>query len=106
MPIYIKELECVNELLTVRIRIHKEEPEYVYLKIAETALLVTCSMDTDEYNLSRSAYFALLTMIGSLETFDFKYHYWPGFFDAATGAFKFMVITKMQGRVVFYLKAR
>ncbi|MET1053955.1 MAG: hypothetical protein ABWY16_01495 [Pedobacter sp.] len=106
MPIYIKELEYVNELLTVRVRIHKEEPEYVYLKVTETALLVSCSVDTDESYLSRSAYFGLLTMIGPHETFDFEYHYWPGFFDAVTGVCKFMVITKMQGRVVFYLKAR
>jgi hypothetical protein len=104
--IWVKEIEYINELLTVRIRIENEEPELVYLKVTESALLVSCSVDTDENYLSRSAYFALMTMVNRHEGFDFEYHYWPGFFNAETGISKFLVIKKMQGKVVFFLKAR
>ena len=104
--IWVKEIEYINEWITVRIRIEDEEPELVYLKVTESALLVSCSVDTDQSYLSRSAYFALKTMVDRYDGFDFEYHYWPDFINTDTGLSKFLVVKKMQGRVVVYLKAR
>ena len=63
----------------------------VYLKVTETHLLVSCSVDTDSTYLSRYAYFLLDKYLNFYPSKDMDNFYWPDFFDA-TGKSKFLKI--------------
>lgn len=100
MPIHDREISFANELLTVGVKIYDEPEEKVYIKVTEHALLVSCSVDTDESYLSRYAYFALTEMMDSMKQCNFDQWFWPGCFDPATGKSKFLSIARM-GKIVF-----
>jgi len=106
MPVTVKESTFVNELLTLRVILEKEPEEKVYLKVTENALLVSCSVDTDESYLSRYAYFAIRNLISYRHEYDFEDYYWPGLFNAQTGRSRFLTIAKMRDKLICHLKIR
>lgn len=82
-------ISFLNNILTFSVTIESENEEMVYLKVTETHLLVSCSVDTDKTYLSRYAYFLLDKYLNFYPAKDMDNFYWPDFFDA-TGKSKFL----------------
>ncbi|CAM4411877.1 hypothetical protein SAMN06265348_1177 [Pedobacter westerhofensis] len=101
-----KRVKFENEILTLQVKLKNEPVEYVYLKVTESALLVSCSVDTDQTYLSRHAYFAVYQLLSTWDEFDFEQYYWPGFFDAATGLSKFVVNSNLYDTVSLHFRVR
>jgi hypothetical protein len=84
-------------LLTVNLKLEKEEPVRVYIWVTYDYLLVSCSVDTDETYLGRYAYHTLRAMMWE-GCCDFQEYYWPECFAGETERSKFVeVIKKPQG---------
>lgn len=77
----------------------------VYLKVTETHLLVSCSVDTDSTYLSRYAYFLLDKYLNFYPAKDMDNFYWPDFFDA-TGKSKFLKIENKGNTFEIKLRTR
>ncbi|SDC42847.1 hypothetical protein SAMN04488024_10240 [Pedobacter soli] len=84
-------ISILNNILTFSVNIENENEEKVYLKVTQTHLLVSCSVDTDKTYLSRYAYFLLDKYLNFYPAKDMDNFYWPDFFDA-TGKSKFLEI--------------
>lgn len=94
-----KNLSFINEILTASIKIEKEDPEKVYLKVTETQLLISCSMDTDEAYLSRYSYFFLDNYLSFYNEKSFEDYYYPDLFDPVSGTSKYLKIINNGKRV-------
>ncbi|WP_158797513.1 hypothetical protein [Pedobacter sp. L105] len=80
-----------NEVLILGIRLGEEKEERVYIRLLQTELRISCSVDTDHTHLSRYAYFALYQFV-SFGSFNFDKYYWPDFFSPKTGKSKYLNI--------------
>lgn len=94
-----------NELLVIGVTLGSEPEETVYIKTTTSELLVSCSVDTHEDYLSRYAYFTLRQLMQYYCRYDFEDYYWPGFFDPATGACKYLITRKSKDNLRVSLKA-
>lgn len=101
-----KMISFKDDILIFSVRIAGDEEEFVFLKITQTHLLVTCSVDTDETYLSRYAYFLLDNYISYYHEKDFSEYYWPDFFDANTGKSKYLIIEKKGKSLSIKLKGK
>lgn len=96
-------ISFLNNILTFSVTIENEE--MVYLKVTETHLLVSCSVDTDSTYLSRYAYFLLDKYLNFYPAKDMDNFYWPDFFDA-TGKSKFLKIENKGNTFEIKLRTR
>ncbi|WP_457287666.1 hypothetical protein [Pedobacter sp. UYP24] len=55
-------------------------------------LLVCCSVDTDETNLSRYSYYALYRFMSIYDYCNFDKYYWPDFFNEKNGTSKYVTV--------------
>lgn len=92
LSVSVKNLGFVNEILIASISIEKEDIEMVYLKVTQDHLLISCSVDTDEFYLSRYAYFFLNKYLWFYHEKSFEDYYYPDFFDAYKGTSKYLKI--------------
>lgn len=92
LSVWVKNLGFVNEILTASISIEKEDVEMVYLKVTRDHLLISCSIDTDQFYLSRNAYFFLNKYLRFYHEKSFEDYYYPDFFDADKGTSKYLKI--------------
>jgi len=98
----IRKISFQNEFLTIGILFHFEKEERIYLKITQSHLLVSCSVDTDSSYLSRYAYFALIRLMSIYQYQNFDNYYWPDFFDKETGVSKYLeIINDRKGFDIF-----
>lgn len=95
----------IDNTLTFSITIENEDEEMVYLKVTDTHLLVSCSVDTDATYLSRHAYFLLDNYLNYHYEKDMDVFYWPDFFDAE-GKSKFLKIERNANAFEIKLKDR
>ena len=100
----VKYLGFVNEMLTASISIEKEDVEMVYLKVTQDHLLISCSVDTDEFYLSRYAYFFLNKYLWFYHEKSFEDYYYPDFFDADNGTSKYLKIVSNSKGLTIKLK--
>ncbi len=103
-PVVIKNISFINEILTASIKIENEDTEKVYLRVTETQLLISCSMDTDETYLSRYAYFFLDNFVSFYQEKSFEDYYYPDLFDPISGISKYLTIINNSKRVSVELK--
>lgn len=98
MAVKIRFLSFRREVLTIAVKIADEMEERVLIRVRETELWISCTVDTDENYLSRYAYFALEELLWFREQYNFEKFYWPGFFDKNTGKSKYLnVINDRKG---------
>lgn len=98
LRINIRKIYFRNEVLTIGIKLQDEIEERVFIRVKQTELLISCTVDTDGTYLSRYAYFALIELMFVNDFYNFEKFYWPGFFDPKTGKSKYLdVINDRQG---------
>lgn len=95
-----------NEVLAVDVRLGDEDEERVYIRVLQDEIRVSCSVDTDKNYLSRYAYFTLYSLLYYHNEYDFKYFYWPDFFDRKTGKSKYLMISKSKDKLHVFTKVR
>jgi len=105
LSIKTRKIAFRNELLVIGVTLDSEPEEMVYIKATTSELLVSCSVDTHEDHLSRYAYFTLRQLMQYYCRYDFEDYYWPGFFDPATGACKYLITRKSKDNLRVSLKA-
>jgi hypothetical protein len=91
-----KSLSFNRDLLTISVKLEKEEPARVYIWVTYDHLLVSCSVDTDETYLGRYAYHTLRAMMWE-GCCDFQEYYWPECFEADAERSKFVDVIKKPG---------
>ena len=78
-----------HEILILGIRLGEDK---AYIRVLETELKISCTVDTDHTYLTRYAYFALYQFVSS-GSFDFDKYYWPDFLSPQIGKSKYHDIT-------------
>ncbi|WP_231426997.1 hypothetical protein [Pedobacter sp. Leaf250] len=104
LSVRVKNLGFVNEILTASISIEKEDVEMVFMKVTQHHLLISCSVDTDEFYLSRYAYFFLNKYLWFYHEKSFEDYYYPDFFDADRGTSKYLKIVSNSKGLTIKLK--
>ncbi|TCD11593.1 hypothetical protein EZ449_04855 [Pedobacter frigidisoli] len=104
LSVNVKHLGFVNEILTSSISIGKEDTEFVYLRVTQDHLLISCSVDTDEFYLSRYAYFFLNKYLWFYHEKSFEDYYYPDFLDADNGTSKYLKIASDSKGLTIKLK--
>ncbi|WP_293308080.1 hypothetical protein [Pedobacter sp. UBA5917] len=92
-------------MLTISVKLDKEEPAKVYLFVAYDCLLVSCSIDTDETYLSYCAYRALRAMMWN-GCHDFDEYYWPECFNVDTEQSEYIAVINSGNRLKVALKEK
>ena len=90
--IRMKSVSFKNEVWTLSIILDHEKEEFVYIRVLQIELKISCSVDTDQTYLSRYSYFAMYNLTYVSGYFDFTKYYWPDFFDMKTGRSKYLDI--------------
>lgn len=106
LSVNVRLLSFRREVLTIGVGIADEMEERVLIRVRETELWVSCTVDTDEHYLSRYAYFGLEELMWFREQYDFEKYYWPGFFDKRSGKTKYLTIINDRKGLDILLKPR
>jgi hypothetical protein len=105
LNIQIRKIDYINEVWIFGVKLNKEEEEKVYIKVTATALLVSCSVDTDESYLSRYVYCLLYRLLFPNDEYNFEDYYWPDLVDERLQK-KFLMVLKSRDNVSVLLKVR
>ena len=92
LVIRLRLISFQNEVLTLGTQLGEEKEERVYIRVLQTELRISCSVDTDDTYLSRYAYFTLYHLMSVRKQYDFNKYYWPDFFDPKTGKSKYLTV--------------
>ena len=101
----IQSLSFDQGLLTVHVKLEKEEVARVYIGVEYDCLLVSCSVDTDETYLGRYAYLTLRAMMRSGYC-DFQEYYWPACFALDNKRSGYVDVVKKPGGFTITLKKK
>ena len=101
----IQSLSFDQGLLTVHVKLEKEEAIRVYIGVEYDCLLVSCSVDTDETYLGRYAYLTLRAMMRSGYCY-FQEYYWPACFALGNKRSKYVDVVKKPGGFKINLKKK
>lgn len=105
LHIRTRRIDYINEVWTFGVKLNNEAEEKVYLKVGPTALLVSCSVDTDEGYLSQYVYCLLYRLLFPSEEYNFEEYYWPDLADERLQK-KFLMVLKSRDNVTVLLKVR
>lgn len=106
LSVNIRMLSFRREVVTIGVTIAGEMEERILIRVRETELWISCTVDTDERYLSRYAYFALEELMWFREQYDFEKYYWPGFFDKDSGKSRYLTIINDRKGLDILLKPR
>jgi len=105
LAVNVSKTAFTNGILTIIVKIEKEDAERVYIMVKDDHLLISCSTDTDSSYMSRHAYFCLDRFLWYYNERNFDEYYYPDFFDE-NGNSKYLISCKERGKFVIRFKKR